>query len=147
MIGSLSPHARAWLQIHFRVFLWGFTAVLGKSITIGALPLVWWRMLAVGFILALLPRVWRGVGALTTRQRLEFCGIGVVLSLHWVTFYGAIKLANASVGATCMVLSPMFTALIEPWLAQRDSTRRWQSTSSRSTPSCWRWCGSASSAS
>ena len=55
----MTPANKALLQIHFCVMLWGFTAVLGKLITLPALALVWWRMLIVVAVLALLPRVWR----------------------------------------------------------------------------------------
>ena len=48
----------------------------------------------------------------------------MLVSLHWLTFYGAIKLSNASVGATCMALATVFTALVEPWLAHRRFSKR-----------------------
>ena len=110
---------RARLQIHFCVVLWGFTAILGKLITLPALPLVWWRMLLVSAALLLVPRVWRGLRAMPARLRWAYAGIGVLVSLHWLTFYAAIKLSNASVGATCIALGPVFLAFIEPWLARR----------------------------
>ena len=115
---------KAFLQIHFCVLLWGFTAILGKLITLPALPLVWWRMLIVVVALALVPRVWRGVRAMPRRLMFAYAGIGVLVSLHWLTFYGAIKLSNASVGATCMALATVFTALVEPWLARRRFSKR-----------------------
>ncbi len=114
-----SDRTRAQLQIHFCVLLWGFTAILGKLISLPALPLVWWRMLLVVAALALIPRVWRGLRALPPRLLLAYAGIGVLVALHWLTFYGAIKLANASVAATCIALAPVFTAVIEPWVARR----------------------------
>ena len=104
-MSPLSPSARAQLQIHFCVLLWGFTAILGKLITLPALPLVWWRMLLVVAALALLPASWRGVRALRPRLALAYAGIGVLVALHWLTFYAAIKLAHASVGATCITLA------------------------------------------
>jgi drug/metabolite transporter (DMT)-like permease len=115
---------RAFLQIHCCVLLWGFTAILGKLITLPALPLVWWRMLLVIASLALVPRVWRGLRGMSGRLLLAYAGIGVLVSLHWLTFYGAIKLSNASVGATCIALATVFTALIEPRLAHRRFSRR-----------------------
>jgi drug/metabolite transporter (DMT)-like permease len=115
---------RAFLQIHFCVLLWGFTAILGKLITLTALPLVWWRMLIVVAALALVPRVWRGLRAMPLKLLLSYAGIGVLVSLHWLTFYGAIKLSNASVGATCIALATVFTALVEPKLAHRRFSRR-----------------------
>lgn len=119
----MTPTTRAQLQIHLCVLLWGFTAILGKLITLPALPLVWWRMLLVVAALALLPRVWRGVRALPRRLLLAYAGIGVLVALHWLTFYGAVKLANASVAATCMALATVFVAMIEPKLAKRRFSR------------------------
>ncbi|WP_434734787.1 DMT family transporter [Chiayiivirga sp.] len=113
---SMSPAQRAQWQIHFCVLLWGFTAILGKLITLPALPLVWWRMLMVTAVLALLPKVWRALRAMPRRLVLAYAGIGALVALHWLTFYGSIKLANASVAATCIALSPVFLALIEPFL-------------------------------
>jgi len=115
---------KAFLQIHACVLLWGFTAIFGKLITLPALPLVWWRMLIVVAALACVPRVWRGLRAMPRRLLLAYAGIGVLVSLHWLTFYGAIKLANASVGATCMALATVFTALVEPRLAGRKFSTR-----------------------
>lgn len=76
-------------------------------------------MLLVAFALALLPRVWRGLRAMPPRLLLAYAGIGALVALHWLTFYGAIKLSNASVGATCIALGTPMTALLEPWLAGR----------------------------
>lgn len=115
---------KALLQIHFCVLLWGVTAILGKLITLPALPLVWWRMLLVVAMLALLPRVWRGLRTLSPRLVLGYCGIGALVALHWLTFYGAIKLSNASVAATCIALAPVFTSVVEPWIAKRPFQMR-----------------------
>ncbi|HXD35085.1 MAG TPA: DMT family transporter [Rhodanobacter sp.] len=110
---------QARLQIHFCVLLWGFTAILGKLITLPALPLVWWRMLLVTAALLLVPKVRRNLRAMPWRLIGAYAGIGVLVSLHWLTFYAAIKLSNASVGATCIALGPVFLAFIEPWIARR----------------------------
>ncbi|WP_043114490.1 DMT family transporter [Solimonas soli] len=115
----MSPSLKAQLQIHFCVLLWGFTPILGKAIAMPAIALVTWRMLLVAAILLLLPRVWRGLRALPPRFLRIYAGIGMIVSLHWFTFYAAIKLANASVAATCLAFAPVFLALIEPFIAQR----------------------------
>jgi drug/metabolite transporter (DMT)-like permease len=112
----MTPTGKAQWQIHFCVILWGFTAILGKLITLPALALVWWRMLIVVAALALVPTVWRGLRAMPPRLIAAYAGIGCLVALHWLTFYGSIKLANASVAATCMGVGPAFLALVEPWL-------------------------------
>lgn len=115
----LSPSAKAQYQIHFCVMLWGFTAILGKLITLPALSLVWWRMLIVVACAACMPRIWRGLHRLPPRLLLIYLGIGCIVALHWLTFYAAIKLANASVGATCIALGPVMLAVVEPLIVGR----------------------------
>jgi drug/metabolite transporter (DMT)-like permease len=120
----MKPTTTATLQIHFCVLLWGFTAILGKLISLAALPLVWWRMLIVVAALLVVPSVLRSLRALPGRLWLAYAGVGTLVALHWLTFYGAIKLANASVAATCIALAAPFTALIEPWLTRTKFSAR-----------------------
>lgn len=115
----MSRATRAQLQIHLCVLLWGATAILGRLITLDALPLVLWRMTAVAALLAAAPPVWRACLRLPARTLLAFAAIGALLALHWVTFYASIKLSNASVGATCMALAPVFLAFVEPLVTGR----------------------------
>jgi drug/metabolite transporter (DMT)-like permease len=117
------PHSvaqrKAFWQIHFCVLLWGFTAILGKLITLPAQALVVWRMALVALFLAILPKVWRGVRALPPRLLAIYAGIGTIVALHWLTFYAAIKLSNASVAVSCLALGSIFTAVVEPMLTGR----------------------------
>jgi drug/metabolite transporter (DMT)-like permease len=112
----MDAHRRALIQIHICVVLWGFTAILGKLITLPAVALVWWRLLLVTLALMCFPRVWRALKGIPPRLMAVYAGIGCVVALHWLAFYGSVKLANASVAATCMALAPAVTALIEPWI-------------------------------
>jgi drug/metabolite transporter (DMT)-like permease len=115
----MPSHTRAFLQIHFCVVLWGFTAILGKLISLAALPLVWWRMVLVCGALLLVQRFWIGLRTMSPHLIATYAGIGVVVALHWLTFYASIKLSNASVAATCMALTPVFISFVEPLLARR----------------------------
>lgn len=115
----MSPTTRARLQIHFCVVLWGFTAILGKLITLPALPLVWWRMTIVAAALLLVRGFWRGLSRTAPRLVAIYAGIGVIVSLHWLTFYGAIKISNASVAATCIAFAPILIAFVEPLVTNR----------------------------
>ena len=113
------PSRKALLQIHLCVVIWGFTAILGKLISLPAFALVWWRMFLVVLALAFIPAFWRGLQRMSLRTLGIFSGIGVVVALHWVTFYGAIKLANASVAATCMGVAPIIMSVVEPWITKK----------------------------
>ena len=124
----MSPAARAdskhalliaQFQIHFCVLLWGFTAILGKLISLPALALVRWRMLIVALALLFVPKVWRGLRAISPRLLLGYALVGFFVALHWLGFYASVKLANASVAATCIAIAPIFLAVIEPWVTRR----------------------------
>jgi len=96
--------------------LWAFTAILGRLITLPATQLVAWRLILVVALLALLPQVWRAVRGIGGRQVLVFLGIGAIVALHWLAFYGAIKASNASVATICLAVAPVTIALLEPLL-------------------------------
>jgi drug/metabolite transporter (DMT)-like permease len=115
----VSSTSRAHWQLHFCVLLWGFTAILGRLISLTALQLVWWRMLLVTLALLLVPKVWRELRGVAARRLAAYAGIGVLVALHWLTFYSAVKLANASVAATCIALAPVFLSVIEPVVTER----------------------------
>ena len=118
-----SAERRARWSLHLCVLLWGFTAILGKLITLPTGALVVWRMGLVAALLALWPRVWRGIDAISRVQILRYAAIGVVIALHWLAFYGSIRLANASVAIGCVALGSVFAAIIEPLITGRSHER------------------------
>ncbi len=110
---------RAHALLHFTVFLWGMTAILGKSIQIGALSLVFYRVTIVAFLMGLVMVSRRVPFALTTRQGLELAGAGTLVAFHWVLFYGTVKVAGVAVAVLCLSTITFFTALIEPLFFKR----------------------------
>ena len=107
---------RSWLELHLAVLLWGFTAILGKVIALPAISIVWWRVLLTSLGLLLLVKIGRIFKSMDRKHLLIFSGIGVLVALHWLCFYGSIKLANASIALVCMATASFFTSLLEPWL-------------------------------
>lgn len=119
----MDPEKRAWLELHFAVLCFGFTAILGAWITLSALMLVWWR---VGITSLSMVAWMKGLGSLPRMPRellWKFAGIGVLVALHWLTFYGSIKLANASIALICLATASLFTAFMEPWILRRRILR------------------------
>jgi drug/metabolite transporter (DMT)-like permease len=110
---------KAYLQLHLSVLLWGFTAILGKLIEVNALALVWWRMLLTTIFLVGVLAFFGDLKKLKTLPKavvLKVMGIGCIVALHWLAFYGAIKLANSSVAVVCIATMSLFTAVIEPFI-------------------------------
>jgi drug/metabolite transporter (DMT)-like permease len=105
---------KALLQLHTSVFLAGFTGILGVLIELNEGLLVWYRMaITVVTLLALLVlgKKWQH---LPFSQVKKLFGIGMLIALHWVFFYGSIKMANVSIGLVCVAGAGIFTALLEP---------------------------------
>lgn len=105
--------------LHFTVFIWGFTAILGRSISISAVPLVWYRVLFVLPIMAGLLAANRLSFRAEARLIRAWLGIGVLVALHWLMFYGCIKYAGVAVAVLCLSSSTFFTALFEPLVFRR----------------------------
>lgn len=100
--------------LHFCVLIWGFTAILGNLIQLQETVLVWYRMGITSFSLLLLPAFWKGIRQIRLANALQVAAIGILVALHWITFYGAIKYSNVSVALTCLATVSFFTALVEP---------------------------------
>lgn len=112
----LSDNIKSYLHLHLIVFIWGFTAILGALISLDALPLVWFRMLfAVGFI-----AIYIGFKKLPLRVSkkalLQFLFSGLIIALHWYTFFHAIKISNISITLACLSTGAFFASLLEPIL-------------------------------
>jgi drug/metabolite transporter (DMT)-like permease len=110
---------RAYFELHIAVFLFGFTAILGDIIQLSALLIVWWRVLITSISLLFLIRALRLFRTMPRHLILKFMGIGVLVALHWLAFYGAIKFSNASITLVCMATTSFFTSLIEPLILRK----------------------------
>lgn len=107
------------LQVHLAVFLFGLTAILGGLIQLEALILVWWRVLLTAISLLFLTSWGKMAWSLPWSQIKAFGFIGCLMALHWLCFYGTIKIANASIALVTMALVSLFTAILEPILLGR----------------------------
>lgn len=112
----LSDNTKSYLHLHLIVFIWGFTAILGALISLDALPLVWFRMLfAVGFIAVFI--YFKKLPLRVSKKAfLQFIFAGLIIALHWFTFFKAIKVSNVSVTLACLSTGAFFASLLEPIL-------------------------------
>ncbi|MGI8581332.1 MAG: DMT family transporter [Chitinophagaceae bacterium] len=110
---------KAFIQLHIAVFLAGFTAILGKLITLHEGMLVWYRMLITAVTLMLLLYFRKELQRLSLKNAFKIFGVGAIVALHWLTFYGSIKYSNVSVSLTCFSAIGFFTALLDPIIMRR----------------------------
>lgn len=105
--------------MHFVILIFGFTGILGKLITIEAIPLVFWRTLIGGGAIYVWLKVRRKVSKKSTSDVLKMGGIGLLVAIHWITFFASIKISNVSVALTMLATSPMFIGFLEPLIFKR----------------------------
>jgi len=110
---------KALIQLHTAVFLWGFTAVLGKLITLDQTWLVWYRLLITAVSLWILYAFLKKIRRLPARSVFFIACLGLIQALHWVCFYGSIKYANVTIALTTLATSALLAALIEPLVLKK----------------------------
>ena len=110
---------KAFIQLHVAVFLAGFTAILGKLIDLNEGLLVWYRLLITVLTLGLLLFFKKQLERIALKDALKIGGVGVIVALHWVSFYGSIKYSNVSVALVCLSGSGFFTAFFDPLIFKR----------------------------
>ena len=108
-----------YLLLHFIVFIWGFTAILGALITIDAIPLVWYRMLLAVVFIAIYFLFKKKSFKIEKKAIFKFIISGIIIAVHWITFFKAIKVSNVSVALVTMSTGAFFTSLIEPLFFKR----------------------------
>ena len=105
---------KAFFQLHIAVFLAGFTAILGRLIDLNEGLLVWYRLFITVIVLAGIMYYKQMLKAIPIKDMLQISGVGLIIAIHWVAFYGSVKYANVSVALVCFSATGFFTAIFEP---------------------------------
>ncbi|ATA68537.1 permease [Capnocytophaga cynodegmi] len=110
----------AQLRLHFIVFLWGFTAILGKLISLDANHLVWYRMgLTSVFLIAFITFFQEESIFVRRDLAVKLVGVGSLMAIHWLLFFHSIKVSNVSITLACISTATLFVAFIEPLVFRR----------------------------
>jgi len=116
-----TSNLRAYLQLHFIVWIWGFTAILGQLITIPPVEVVFYRTLfaALGlFALLKLKKIKIGFSFWHTDFWATFA-TGSLIAIHWILFFMAVHVANVSICLAGMATTSLWTSLIDPIINKR----------------------------
>ena len=109
-----NDNLKSHLNLHSIVFIWGFTAILGALITIDAQFLVWYRMLLAAVFLAVFIGFKKKTFHVTPIVLCKFFFVGLLIALHWITFFEAIKVSTVSITLSVFSLGAFFASLLEP---------------------------------
>ena len=105
---------RTLIILHLAVFLAGWTGIFGRLISLGGLPLVWYRIMVSVATLALILGLTGRLHRVGHPALLRIAGCGVLLALHWTCFYASIQASNVSIGVACIATTCFFTAVFNP---------------------------------
>jgi drug/metabolite transporter (DMT)-like permease len=107
------------LILHFTVFIWGFTGILGALISINAVQMVWYRVMIAGITLFAYFLLTKTSLSISKKQFLQFFFTGSIVALHWILFFHAIKVSTVSVTLVCLSSFTLFTAILEPLIKKQ----------------------------
>ena len=115
------PNAKLknYLHLHFLVFIAGFTAILGKEITIGATEIVWYRMAIAAILMFAYIKIIKLNIKISKKAFWQFSGAGIIIALHWITFFESIKQSNISIALAMFSSGAFFASFIEPLFFKR----------------------------
>ena len=105
---------KSYLNLHLIVFIWGFTAILGALITITADAIVWYRMLLAAVFLSVFILFKKKSFKIPLKSFLKLVFVGLLIAMHWVTFFHAIHVSNVSITLSVFSLGAFFASLLEP---------------------------------
>ena len=114
-----NDNLKSYLHLHVIVFIWGFTAILGKLISLEALDLVWYRMLFASVIMTFVVLFNKEKIKVPFHVLIGFIISGIIIALHWLTFYQAIKVSNVSITLACLSTGAFFASILEPIFYKR----------------------------
>lgn len=101
------------------MFIWGWSPILGKGITTDAMQLVWFRILITISLMAVYLIYIKANPFVSLKKLLQLTAIGIIIAIHWLCFYGAIKVSNVSVTMAAFSTGTFFTAIVEPLVFKR----------------------------
>jgi len=103
-----------YVKLHFIVWIWGFTAILGLLITIPSVEIVFYRTLIAFFTLGVILYFRKTNFKIGSREIYKILGTGVIISAHWILFFAAARVSTASVCLAGIATCSLWTSFIEP---------------------------------
>ena len=115
----MTKETKTLILLHTAVFLAGWTGIFGRLISLGGLPLVWYRMMVSVAVLAAVLALAGRLHRLSWKAFFPIAGCGFLLALHWVSFYASIQASNVSIGVACIATTCFVTTLMDPLINRK----------------------------
>ena len=103
-----------YFKLHFIVFLFGFTAILGKLVSIPSVEMVFYRTLLAAIGMAIVILFVRGTFKVSQRDFITISLTGIIVAIHWLTFFASGRVSNPSTSLVGFATCSFWAAFIEP---------------------------------
>ena len=116
------PNARfkSLLHLHFLVFIWGFTSILGALMNKSPFEIVWFRVVIASSLIAVYFLFFkRKLFKVPLKALVYFALGGLLISVHWILFFHAIKISSVSVTLSVLSSASLMTSFLEPLFYKR----------------------------
>ena len=112
-----------YFKLHSVIFIWGFTGILGKLITISSVSIVWYRTLIAVISLVVYMYFRKTSFRISYKSLAKYFMVGIVIAIHWILFFEALKVSTVSVTLTTLASTTLFTSLLEPLFFRKKVIR------------------------
>jgi drug/metabolite transporter (DMT)-like permease len=112
-------YLKSYFNLHFIVFIWGFTAVLGALITVREASLVWYRMGLAGIFLLIYLIYKKQSLRLPLKSIVKLVLVGFLIAIHWIYFFKAINVSNVAITLAMFSMGAFFASILEPLIYKR----------------------------
>lgn len=107
---------QSYIELHIAVLFWGFSAILGDLIDLSWYMITLWRVCLAAISLLIILKLSKVAWSISKKELLSFSIVGIIIALHWLTFFGAVKYANASVALVTYATVSFMLSILEPIL-------------------------------
>jgi len=115
-----NDNTKSLVHLHFLIFLWGFTSILGALIDLDSMPIVWYRMTIASALIAVYFLLFSPKSFQLHKGALKYYMLGgLLISVHWVLFFYAIKISSISLTLSILSSASLMTSILEPLIYKR----------------------------
>lgn len=116
-------HKKSILHLHIAVMLFGLAGVVGQFVEVPSVMVAMGRVICSSILLFVIAKVKQDSLKLDSKR--DYFGIvatGVVLAIHWTTFFQSIQVSSVAIGTITFSTFPLFLTFLEP-IVYREKLR------------------------
>jgi len=110
-------HKKDILYLHLGVMLFSFSGIIAQYVEVPSILAAMGRVVCSSTLLFIIAKIKKNSLKLDSKK--DYVAIvltGIVLAVHWVTFFHSIQTSTVAIGAITFTTFPLFITFIEPFV-------------------------------